>query len=47
MIGVQAKFALKPDLKPKFCREQTAPYLLRGAIEKDFNNLQQLGVIEC
>ena len=46
MIGVQAKLAVKPDAKPKFCRARSAPYALRDAIEKDLNRLQQLGVIE-
>ena len=46
MVGVHAKFAVKPDAKPKFCRARTAPYALRGAIENDLNRLQQLGVIE-
>ena len=46
MIEVQAKLAVKPDAKPKFCRARSAPYALRGAIEKDLNRLQQLGVTE-
>ena len=46
MIGVQAKLAVKPDAKPKFCRARSAPYALWGAIEKDLDRLQQLGVIE-
>ena len=46
MVGVQAKLAVKPDAKPKFCRARTAPYALRDAIEKDLTHLQQLGVIE-
>ena len=46
MKGVQAKLAVKPDAKPKFCRVRTAPYALREAIEKDLSLLQQLGVIK-
>ena len=46
MVGVQAKLAVKPDAKPKFCRARTAPYALCDAIEKDLTRLQQLGVIE-
>ena len=46
MKGVQAKLAVKPHSKPKFCRARTAPYVLHEAIEEDLSRLQQLGVIE-
>ena len=46
MKGVQAKLAVKPDSKPKFCRARTAPYAPHNAIEKDLSQLQQLRIIE-
>ena len=46
MKGVQAKLAVKPDSKPKFCRARTAPYALCEAIENDLKRLQQSGVVE-
>ena len=50
MAGVKAKLLVKQDAVPKFCRAfcraRTAPYALRGAIEKDINRLLMLGVLE-
>ena len=46
MKGVQAKLAVKPDSNSKICKAQTTPCALCEAIEKDFSQLQQLGVIE-
>ena len=49
MKEVQEKLAVKPDLKPKFCRARTVPYALHKAIEKlkilvDYSNLESLRV---
>ena len=46
MVGVTAKFNIKPNATPKFCRARAAPYALRDVIEKDINRLQKLRVLE-
>ena len=44
--GVTAKFYLKPDAQPRFCRARSIPYSLREKIEQEIDWLVDTGVIE-
>jgi hypothetical protein len=44
--GVQAKLVVPGDTTPKFFKPRSVPYAIRGAIEKDLERLETLGVIE-
>ena len=41
-----AKFYLKPDAQPRFCRARPVPYSLREKIEQEIDRLVDTGVIE-
>ena len=43
---IKAKFYLKPDSQPKFCRARSVPFALREKVEKELKRLQEAGVIE-
>ena len=44
--GVKAKFYLKPNAQPKFCRARNVPFALWEKVEKELQRLQDAGVIE-
>ena len=44
--GVQARLVVRPDANPRFYKPRAIPYALRGAIERDLERLENLGVIE-
>ena len=44
--GIQAKLVVPGDTAPKFFKPRSVPYAIRGAIEKDLERLETLGVIE-
>ena len=44
--GIQAKLVVSEDTTPKFFKPRSVPYAIRGAIEKDLERLESLGVIE-
>lgn len=44
--GIQAKLVVPGDTTPKFFKPRSVPYAIRGAIEKDLERLETLGVIE-
>ena len=46
MDGITAKFYLKPDAQPRFCRARPVPYSLREKIEQEIDRLVDTGVIE-
>ena len=40
------KLTVREDAVPKFYKPRSVPYAIRGAIEKDLEQLESLGVIE-
>ena len=46
--GIRAKLVVPEDTTPKFFKPRSVPYMyaIRGAIEKDLDHLESLGVIE-
>ena len=44
--GVEAKLKMSKDATPKFFKPRPVPYALRGAIERELERLENLGVIE-
>ena len=44
--GVEIKLSVSKDTVPRFKRPRSVPYALRGAIERDLERLENLGVIE-
>ena len=44
--GIQAKLVVQENTTPKFFKPRSVPYAIRGAIEKDLERLESLGVIE-
>ena len=44
--GLEAKLTVDPEASPKFFKPRPVPYALRGAIERDLECLETLGVIE-
>ena len=44
--GIEAKLVVKENAVPKFHKLRSVPYAIRGAIEKDLERLESLGVIE-
>ena len=41
-----AKLRLKPDTTPKFWRPRPVPFALKDGIEREFDKLQSVGIIE-
>ena len=44
--GVAAKFYLKPDVIPKFCRARVVPYAIKGKIEDEIDRQVTAGILE-
>ena len=44
--GVKVKLVVPEDATAKFFKPRPVPYAIRGAIEKDLERLENLGVIE-
>ena len=44
--GIEVKLTVREDAIPKFYKPRSVPYAIRGAIEKDLERLENLGVIE-
>ena len=44
--GIQTKLVVSENATPKFFKPRSVPYAIRGAIEKDLERLESLGVIE-
>ena len=44
--GIEVKLVVKENATPKFFKPRSVPYAIRGAIEKDLERLENLGVIE-
>ena len=44
--GIETKLVVQEDAKPKFFKPRSIPYAIRGAIGKDLERLENLGVIE-
>ena len=44
--GIETKLVVQEDAKPKFFKPRSVQYAIRGAIEKDLERLENLGVIE-
>ena len=45
-MGIQTKLVVQENATPKFFKPRSVPYAIRGAIEKDLERLESLGVIE-
>ena len=46
MKGVQAHLEIDPTAQPRFYKPRSVPYAIKGAIERDLERLEHLGVIE-
>ena len=46
IAGMKAKFYLKKDAKPKFCRARQVPFAIRAKVEKEIDRLVADGVME-
>ena len=46
MKGFEAKLSVQPGAVTKFFKSRSVPYSLKGAIEQDLEQLENLGVIE-
>ena len=44
--GLEAKLTMDPEVSPKFFKPRPMPYAFHGAIERDLECLEMLGVIE-
>ena len=44
--GVSAKFYLKPDATPKFCRAHSVPYAIKSKIEDEIDRQVSAGILE-
>ena len=44
--GIQAKLEVKPDARPRFHKPRSVPYAIKGAIERDLERLEKIGVLE-
>ena len=44
--GIEVKLTVREDAIPKFYKPRSVPYAMRGAIEKDLERLENLGVID-
>jgi hypothetical protein len=43
---IKAKFSLKPDTKPKFCKARPVPHSLKPAVDIELDRLQNLGILK-
>ncbi|XP_028400835.1 uncharacterized protein K02A2.6-like [Dendronephthya gigantea] len=44
--GITAQLELKDGAKPKFCKSRPVPYALQGAVQNEYDRLEQQGIIE-
>ncbi|XP_062612487.1 uncharacterized protein K02A2.6-like [Saccostrea cucullata] len=44
--NIKAKFSLKPDAKPKFCKARPVPHSLKPAVDNELDRLLSLGILE-
>ena len=44
--GFKAKLTLKPGSKPQFCRPRQVPHVLKDAVDRQLQHLEDTGVIE-
>jgi hypothetical protein len=44
--GINAKLEVMNDAHPKFCKARPVPYVLKSAVDEEYDRLEREGIIE-